>query len=94
MSSSPTLPSRGQARLTFLSAAAMALVCAGLLAAAVLAHAPAVVLPFLIPVCIGCPMAAAYDLPPAIRVMRAHAASASLQRHLDALPETPHPHGY
>jgi hypothetical protein len=88
---SPTLPSRRRARLMFLSATAMAVVCAGLLAAAVLAPAPPIVLPLLILVCIGCPMAAAYDLPVAIAVLRADAA---LRRNLAALPETPHPHGY
>jgi hypothetical protein len=91
---SPTLPSRGRARLMFLSALAMAVACAGLLAAAVLVPAPHIVLPFIVPVCIGCPMAAAYELPVAVAALRAHHARAVLKRSLDALPETPHPHGY
>jgi hypothetical protein len=91
---SPTLPSRGRARLMFLSALAMAAACAGLLAAAALVPAPHIVLPFLILICIGCPMAAAYELPVAITALRTHAARASLKRSLDALPEVPHPHGY
>jgi hypothetical protein len=56
--------------------------------------APHIVLPFLILVCIGCPMAAAYELPRAIAALRAHALSVALRRSLEALPETPHPHGY
>jgi hypothetical protein len=70
---------------------------AGLVAAAVLAPAPAPVLPAVIVLTIGMPMVAAWELPTVVRALR-HAARhgralAGLRRELDALPETPHPLG-
>jgi hypothetical protein len=85
-------PSR--ARLICLSAAAMAVACAGLIVVAVLIPPPAAIVPILAVVCIGCPMAAAYELPAALTALRAHRrAGAALRRGLDALPETQHPLG-
>jgi hypothetical protein len=79
-----------------------ALACAGLLLAAALVPAPPVVLPLVAAVCIGCPMAAAYELagtidgrrpgPGAVRPLDA-ASLHALRRQLDALPETRHPLG-
>jgi hypothetical protein len=93
--SSTSVLSPCRARLVCLSAAAMALVCAGLIVTAVLAHPPAAIAPILALVCIGCPMAAAYDLPVAIRALRLHRrAGAALRRGLAELPETPHPLGF
>src|SRR6187200_1347800 len=76
-----------------------ALMCGGLLCAAALVPAPPVVLPLLVVVCIGCPMAAACELPAAIAALRrtrrpsARGARAlrTLRRELDALPEARHP---
>ena len=70
----------------------IAIVCAGLLAAAVLVPAPWVVLPFVILTCISCPMAAAFELAQALFVLREP--RVQLRRELDRLPETPHPLGY
>ena len=73
------------------SVAVTALVCAGLLAAAALVPAPPTVLVFVIVVCIGCPMAAAYELAHAVPALRDP--SVELRRQLDRLPETEHPLG-
>jgi hypothetical protein len=74
-------------------------ICAALLSAAALVPAPPVVLPLLALVCIGCPMAVACELPPAIAVLRRRRrldglALHALHRQLASLPETPHPHGF
>jgi hypothetical protein len=76
------------------------LVAAGLLTAAALAPAPLPAIPFLILVCIACPMAAAFELPGAVAVLRRERrhgrevrAYASLRRQLDAPPEREHPLG-
>jgi len=71
--------------------AVTALVCAGLLAAAALVPAPPIVLVVVIVICIGCPMAAAYDLARAVPALRDP--SSKLRRQLDRLPETEHPLG-
>jgi hypothetical protein len=77
-----------------------AVMCGALLCAAALVPAPPAVLPFLVVVCIGCPMAAACELPPAIAALRRTGARAldsrsleALRRELDALPEAEHPLG-
>ena len=77
-----------------------AVMCGALLCAAALVPAPPVVLPFLVVVCIGCPMAAACELPAAIAALRRTGARAldsrsleALRRDLDALPEAEHPLG-
>ena len=79
---------------------------AGVLCAAALVPAPPVVLPLLVVVCIGSPMAAACELPDAIAAVRRGAGRAGraaaldsralerLQRQLDSLPETQHPLGF
>jgi Flp pilus assembly protein TadB len=79
------------ATLAWSFAALSALVCAALLAAAVLVPAPLVVLPFLIAACVGCPMAAAYQLARTLSDLRDPAAE--LRRELERLPEAPHPLG-
>jgi hypothetical protein len=61
--SSAILLSPSRARLVCLAAAAMALACAGLIVTAVLVPPPIAIAPVLALVCIGCPMAAAYELP-------------------------------
>jgi hypothetical protein len=66
-------------------------VCAALLLAAVLVPAPTTVLPLVIAACLGCPMAATYDLARTVAAVREP--QLSLRRELDRLPETPHPLG-
>lgn len=75
--------------------------CAALMAAAVIEHAPIAVVPLAVLVCIGCPIAVALQLPPALaalRRMRARRADdekllATLRGQLASLPETDHPLG-
>jgi hypothetical protein len=106
---SQALLTRRRAIRTCVFAALTALVCAALLTAAALASAPPAVLPFLVVICIGCPMAAACELPAAITGLRATRrgagrrarrasrvdvhALAALRRELAQLPETRHPLG-
>ena len=65
--------------------------CGALLAAAMLVPAPTAVLPFVIVTCLGCPMAAAWELAHAVAAVRDP--HAELRRELDRLPETQHPLG-
>jgi hypothetical protein len=101
------LPSPRQAVLGCVFAAVTALVCGSLFTAAALEHAPPVVLPLLVIVCIGCPIISSWNVPVAIAVLRATASDrrerrsqmlgrhsvAELRRVLDGLPETEHPLG-
>ena len=88
----PSSRARRQAGLACLSAALMALACAGLITAAVLVPAPPVVVPLLVLVCVAGPIVSTFELTRALAVLRGPAAE--LRRELDRLPETPHPHGY
>jgi hypothetical protein len=83
------VPDRRRAILAALFTGLTTLFCGALLAAAVLVPAPEAVLPFVIVACLGCPMAASYDLARAIGPLRD--ARLQLRRDLDRLPETPHP---
>jgi hypothetical protein len=95
------LPTRRQAILACVFVALTTLTCAALVSAAVLVPAPAIVVPFLVATCIGCPMRAALELPTSIAVLRAGRADrrtrgdarllADMRRHLRQLPETQHP---
>ena len=69
-----------------------AILCAGLLGAAMLVPAPHAVLPFVILTGIACPMAAAFELADALHALREP--RLQLRRELDRLPEVPHPLGY
>jgi uncharacterized membrane protein YbhN (UPF0104 family) len=92
-------PTRRQALVVCAFVAFTAFVCAALLSAAALAPAPTPVLPLVVVVCIGCPMAAAYELPAAIAGLRRGRRRRPLdlgevdrlRRQLEALPETHHP---
>jgi hypothetical protein len=95
-------PTRARALLRCAFVAITALMCAGLLCAAALVPAPPAVLPLLVIVCIGSPMAAACELPDAIDALRRGSggvrpldarALEALRRQLDGLPETQHPLG-
>ena len=83
----------------------MAVACAVLLTAAALVPAPPPVVPFLVVVCIACPVFAAWEIPIALAVLRLRQptrrvqpldaeAVGELRRGLDSLPETEHPLGY
>jgi hypothetical protein len=80
-----------RAILVGLFAAVSTLVCAALLLAAILVPAPTAVLPLVIAACLGCPMAATYELARAVAAVRDP--QLELRRELDRLPETPHPLG-
>ena len=101
------LPTRRHARAACLLAAAALVACAGLLSGAVLASAPAGVIPLVAIVCIGCPLVLAWSLPASIAVLRITRSRRdeddvhpldrrelkALRRSLDRLPETQHPLG-
>jgi hypothetical protein len=95
-------PSRDRAVRVCVLVAMTALACGGLLCAAALVPAPAAVLPFIVAVCIACPMLVAWELPHAIegfrhhrKTMHEHArAVAELRAVLAKLPETRHPLGH
>jgi hypothetical protein len=90
---------RHQWLLTRLLCALAVATSAGLFSAAALAHAPPVVLPLVVAVCIGCPMLAAWELSRMSGRARRERppldsrSLARLRRHLDELPETHHPLG-
>jgi hypothetical protein len=86
--------------LLCVAATLTAILCGALLAAAALVPAPAPAVPLIVVVCIGCPMAAAWDLSDAIadlrasrRISRAVREQRRLRRDLEALPECEHPLG-
>lgn len=92
----PLLPPR-VAVLRAVYVALTVLVCAGLVSAAVLAHAPATALPLIVLIAIGMPMLAAFELPATLAALRhgrhAGRALSRLRGELDRLPETQHPLG-
>jgi hypothetical protein len=91
------IPTPGRAVRACVFVAMTAFMCAALLSAAVLVPAPPATLPLILAICIGLPMAAAFELPTAVRVLRGalglHRDLARLRRDLARLPETRHPLG-
>lgn len=94
------IPTRRHALLTCTLVVLTAVICAGLMTAAVLVPAPPVVVPLVVATCIGCPMIAALELPASIAAWRAGRTSGSaadarlladMRRYLRQLPETQHP---
>jgi hypothetical protein len=88
--------SRREAVLGCVFVALVSLMCVGVLTAAALVPAPAVLQPFVVVVCVGLAMAAASELPEAIAALRRSRVSSALdalKRQLDKLPETEHPLG-
>jgi hypothetical protein len=86
-----------QPRLVLLAALLTALISAAVCVGAILAPAPAVAIPLVVAICVGCPMFAGWEVPSALaalRVNRARKALARLRRSLDRLPETEHPLGF
>ena len=93
-------PRPGEARLILGVALTTALISVAICVAAVLAPAPAVVLPLIVTICVGCPVFAAWRAPLAVATLRADRvrrgrdrALEQLRRGLDQLPETEHPLG-
>jgi hypothetical protein len=97
----PGLPTRRYAIARCVFVALIALMCAGLLAAAALVPAPPVVVPLIAVVCVGCPLVAGCELAEALDRLRATPRARALdplalddlRRQLDSLPETQHPLG-
>jgi CHASE2 domain-containing sensor protein len=88
------MPGRRHALLTHLVCALAVLTSAGLFMAAALVPAPPAVLPLVVVVCIGFPMLAVWELSATRgRTPLDSRSLARLRRHLDELPETPHPLG-
>lgn len=91
----PAAPARP--RLVVLAAVVTSLISAAVCAGAILAPAPAVAIPLVVAICIGCPMFAGWEVPNALAALRANRAGnalARLRRSLDELPETEHPLGF
>ena len=88
--SPPCLIRRRHPIVAFLVAGLALVISAALLTAAVLAPAPPAVLPLVVLVCLGCPIAFAWSLPASLARLRA---MEMLRRQLDRLPETQHPLG-
>lgn len=86
-----------QPRLVVLAALLTTLISAGVCVAAILARAPAVVIPLVVMISVGCPIFAGWEVPNAVAALRAKRtgrALATLRRRLDELPETDHPLGF
>jgi hypothetical protein len=86
-----------QPALTLAVALVTALISAAVCTGAILAPAPAVAIPLVVAICIGCPLFAGWEVPSALialRVKRAGKSLVKLRRSLDELPETEHPLGY
>ncbi len=78
--------------LSGLSLLVVAVSCGAVLTAATLVPAPVTVLPLLVVVSIGGPVATAFEVSGALAALREP--QTQLRRELDRLPETPHPLGY
>jgi hypothetical protein len=98
VSSAPPWRTRSQAGLILLAALLTTLTSAALCAAAILAPAPEAVVPFVVIVCIGCPVLASWQVPEVLTTLRsrrfATRALSQLHRGLAQLPETEHPLGH
>jgi hypothetical protein len=94
------VPSRRHAVLICVSSLVVLLMAAGLCSAAILAHAPAAVVPLIAVSCAGLPLLAACRLPVAVAALRTKSpprsdlSLADLRRELNQLPETKHPFGF
>lgn len=90
--------SRLQPRLVLGMALLAALMSMAICAAAILAHAPAAVVPLVVAVSVGAPLFAAWEAPGALAWIRAESsgrkALAHLRSALDRLPEVEHPLGH
>ena len=88
------LPTKNQAILVCVFVAFTVLGCTALLSLAAIAPAPPVALPLIIATCVGFPMVGAWELRPALTVLRFRRKArllAEMRRFLATLPETQHP---
>jgi hypothetical protein len=91
---------RRQAWLVFAAAALTVLACGALCAGAVLARAPAGVVPLLAVCCVGMPIVGTWQVPAALTSLRAigrvdgSPVLAEFRRELARLPEAEHPLGW
>jgi hypothetical protein len=95
----PRLLTRRQVVSALMLAVVSALCSAGLVAAAIVLHPPAAIVPLLVIVCVASPVVGTWELPLALTALRARRAGhrhaiAMLRRTLDQLPETEHPLGH
>jgi hypothetical protein len=93
---SQLLMARRDALLHCAYVALVTVACVGLLTAAALTPAPAIVQPFIVVTCVGFAMLVASEVPGSLAVLRATRGSTelvALRRQLDELPETEHPLG-
>ena len=84
-------------RLVVVAALVTSLISAAVCAGAIVAPAPAVAIPFVVAICVGCPIFAVWEVPNAVAALRAKRAGdalARLRRSLDDLPEIDHPLGF
>ena len=83
--------------LSLLAAALTTLTCGALCAVAIVAHAPEVVVPLVVAICIGCPVVASWHVPGTLAVVRRHRraarAVAQMRKGLGQLPDAEHPLG-
>jgi hypothetical protein len=95
---SPHLTTRGHPHLVLVVALVTALMSMAVCAAAILAPAPAAVVPLVVALCVGAPMFAGWEVPGALAWVRAdrrrRKALDALVRTLDGLPEVEHPLGF
>jgi hypothetical protein len=98
VSSAAPWRTRPQVALVLVAALLTTLTSAALCAAAILAPAPEAVVPFVVIVCIGCPVLASWQVPDVLATLRSRrlATRALSQLHLGLaqLPETEHPLGH
>lgn len=89
---------RSHYRLVLIVAGLTALLSMTVCAVAILAPAPAMAVPLIVTICVGCPLFAAWEAPIAVAVLRAdrlgRTALSSLRRSLEQLPEIEHPLGF
>jgi hypothetical protein len=86
-----------QPRLVLIAALLTALISGATYVGAILAPAPAVAIPLVVAICVGCPLFAGWEVPTALAALRANRAGqalARLRRSLDELPEIQHPLGF
>jgi hypothetical protein len=93
MSRMPGPPSRRRAVAHCAFVVLTTLVCAALLGAAALVPAPPPVLLGVIALSLAAAMTSGVVLPSTIAMLRGASALYTLRRHLDELPEAPHPLG-
>lgn len=89
---------RSEPHLVLVVALLTAVISMAICAAAILAPAPAAVVPLVVTICVGAPVFAGWEAPLALASVRAErsrrTALARLRHSLDQLPEVEHPLGH